>query len=249
MFQELNCKEVYFPIETESVVKVFQSIYDVDNWKNWCDSSGKSDLPPDFYSDKYKIMMDVMRIDDHAFIGKKGKVVNPTNARESQIQRELREKGICDLFPNAQIIVNAVTSLPTEEDHNYSFYLENYTRTVKQHRNHIEQYRNNHPDYKLIFFIMDESSAYFETEDCIAQKKYLGQRMQGKPHIFPCDKAFVDLLYEIEIDYLIWYAPFKLIKSDMVQIQLPKACVIDMKELKKIDTIAYDKSRMTSCEL
>jgi hypothetical protein len=34
-------------------------------------------------------MMDVMRVDDHSFENKKGKLVNPTNSRESEIQAEL----------------------------------------------------------------------------------------------------------------------------------------------------------------
>ena len=34
---------------------------------NWIDSSGKDQLPPDFYNDKDKIMMEVMRVDDHGY--------------------------------------------------------------------------------------------------------------------------------------------------------------------------------------
>ena len=36
----------------------------IKKYKDWIDSSSKKDLPPDFYSDKYKIMMEIMSIND-----------------------------------------------------------------------------------------------------------------------------------------------------------------------------------------
>ena len=39
-------------------------------------------------------MMDVMRVDDHAFVNEKGKVINPTNAKESRLRKELKQSGI-----------------------------------------------------------------------------------------------------------------------------------------------------------
>ena len=59
---------------------------------NWIDSSGKDQLPPDFYNDKDKIMMEVMRVDDHGY-KKHGKIINPTYRKENQIRKELEEKG------------------------------------------------------------------------------------------------------------------------------------------------------------
>ena len=41
-------------------------------WKTWIDASSKNALPPDFYNNKFKLMMDVMRIDDHTFVDKNG---------------------------------------------------------------------------------------------------------------------------------------------------------------------------------
>ena len=35
-------------------------------------------------------MMEVMRIDDHAFVNEKGKIINPVNARESALQNEIK---------------------------------------------------------------------------------------------------------------------------------------------------------------
>lgn len=44
-------------------------------------------MPPDYYSDDLKLMMDVMRIDDHSHKNKKGKKVNHTYAWESQMEK------------------------------------------------------------------------------------------------------------------------------------------------------------------
>lgn len=127
-FQDVDCSSVCFPIENDELINIFNCIYNPELWTKWKDSSGKADPPPDFYCEENRLMMDIMRIDDHAFISKKGKFVNPTNARESKIQKELEAKGIKTVFPNVKnIIVNAITDLPTEEDHNYGFYKSNYT--------------------------------------------------------------------------------------------------------------------------
>ena len=39
-------------------------------------------------------MTDVMRVDDHGYISPKGKTVNPTRKRESDVARELKENGV-----------------------------------------------------------------------------------------------------------------------------------------------------------
>lgn len=151
--------------DSVAVREIFASIHDPEEWKLWSDSSGKSDPPPDFYNDKLKLMMDVMRIDDHAFESKNGKIVNPTNQRESVIQKQIRKSGLLDSFPNVKnVIVTAVTDLPTDEDHNYKFYYSNFERVLMKHNNQIDLYGKNHPGYKTIFLVLDESSAYFEME-------------------------------------------------------------------------------------
>ena len=121
-FQEIECSSVFFPEVTKDAIHYFKSIHDKVKWGKWVNSSGKSDPPPDFYSDEFKCMMDVMRIDDHSFKNKKGKLINPTNRNESSIQIELSKSGLLDMFPNARLIVNPDTKLSTQENHNYVFY-------------------------------------------------------------------------------------------------------------------------------
>lgn len=151
-------------------------------WKNWIYSGGKSDLPPDFYSDNCKLMMDVMRVDDHTH-KVKGKFINETNAKESKIQNELKSSGLKDNFPNANFIVNAITDLPTEKDHRYLWYKEMFTRVLSEYNKKVELYNKNHPGYKIIFFVFDESSQYFQTYSK-ADKCNFGMEVEGILHFF-----------------------------------------------------------------
>lgn len=67
--------------------EILQYVRKVEEWQ--C-SSSKSDPPPDFYSDKYKLMMEVMRVDDHAYINAKGKVINPHIKRKMKLIRKYK---------------------------------------------------------------------------------------------------------------------------------------------------------------
>lgn len=128
-FQRVDDNEVMFATQSETIEAVYLSIHTEALWNNWINSSGKSDPPPDYYSPKDELMMDVMRVDDHAFVDKKGKIQNPTNAGESKLYKELKESGVQEIFPNAELIVNAKTLLPSEQDHNYLFYKSNFRFT------------------------------------------------------------------------------------------------------------------------
>lgn len=231
--------------ETESV---FHSVFEKSNWKLWTDTSGKSDPPPDFFSDELNLMMDVMRIDDHSFIGKKGKPVNPTLARENIVAKELRDSGITDLFPNAKLYLNVDTKLPTEEDHNYKFYRDNFIRIVTTHKRKIPNYKENHSGHKVIFFVFDESSAYMQVPHKIIQPEE-GQITLGQLHLWFLDKAFLSVVTGSEIDYLIWHTPYKFVRSVNYGIlDLPKVVVIKTDKLPKEQRV-YNEMYMMSSEI
>lgn len=42
-------------MENEESIKVFESIHNQENWKHWIESTGKSDSPPDFFTDTYNL--------------------------------------------------------------------------------------------------------------------------------------------------------------------------------------------------
>ena len=46
-FQEVNDNEVMFATQSETIEAVYSSIHTEALWKNWINSSGKSDPPPD----------------------------------------------------------------------------------------------------------------------------------------------------------------------------------------------------------
>lgn len=252
-FQYVQSSSVMlFPEQDEECEKVFQAVNKENEWKKWINSSGKADPPPDFYSDKLGFMMDVMRVDDHGRIGKNGKsIVNPTLARESEVMRELKEKGIFEAFPNAKPFLNVDTKLPTKEDHNYIFYRDGFIRTVETHKAKIDTYKANHPGLKVVFFVFDESSAYFEAvnPEQIMRK---GEVIQGRPHWWMLDEAFISVIIDSQIDYLIWYTPYKhsqVFDQAGKQLLLPEATVIKISDCAKIPTIAYNADRMESVEL
>ena len=239
------------PENSKVAENVFLSLNDEVEWAKWTNSSAKSSLPPDFYCDTKKMMMEVMRVDDHEQIGKKGVVVNPTRVRETELMRELKEKGVLSAFPNVTPIVLANTNLPTEQDHSYKMYMASFTRIIGKHLKKISDYKKNHPYYKTIFFVFDESSAYFESLN-MPSKIQEGSICEGKPHLWFLDENFIKPIITSEVDYVVWYAPYKYCKTLTVggqrNVDLPRAVVIDRKNF-NIETIRYCTDKMISAEI
>lgn len=262
-FQNVKTQEVFFPLQTENVISVFNTIYDKNNWGHWKNNSGKSDPPPDFFSEKYNVMMEVMRVDDHAHYNEKGVLINPVNQRESMIQKEIRQNFLSRDpkfdFSKLNIIVNALSGLPTNEDHNYHFYYDNFKRVLKKHMDSIPLYKENHPNKKLIFFIFDESTGYLVTDEQTAKKKLeAGEYFNADPVLHFLDKKFIDVFRNIDIDYLIWYAPYKMFYGAPIQlpdktfygvpIQFPKVCVFDVKKCCYENLVEYPDNLIVSSE-
>lgn len=252
LFQDVQSSEVLLlPEGNDECEQVFLAVNQEDQWSRWKDTSGKADPPPDFYSDEFGLMMDVMRIDDHGHIGKNGKsIVNPTLQRETEVTRELSDKGIFKIFPNAKPILIVDTGLPTDEDHNYAFYRDNFVRTIEAHKKKIPQYQKNHPGYKTVFFVFDEASPYFEAKNKPTHRK-IGDIAQGYPHLWFRDQAFINAIEGSQIDYLIWYTPYKhctLFDALGKQLELPQATVMKVKG-GTIETMIFKADRMMSAEL
>lgn len=243
----MNCTAVSSITAIDETIKtVIDWITNPDKRLLWINCSNKKDPPPDFYCPQAHIMMEVMRVDDREFIGNKGNAVNETNARESIIQRELQK-----LYPEVNhIVVNANSELRGKEDHNYSRYIECIRRVTSKHIKHIDLYRNNHPGYKLVFFIFDESSAYLQTTDRDATQNGVkkGQAYKGKKHCFQLDKAILESFRNVDIDYLLWYAPFKEFCNIDASEQLPDTWFYDLKNMPWDDLIDYPKDFMVSVE-
>lgn len=228
--------------------RIFETIYEPEQWGKWHHSFGKGDPPPDFYCDSQKLMLEVMRVDDHAFVSKKGKIVNPYKKRESELMNELKEKGILDNRPDMKVFFSANTGLSTEEDHNYIFYRDNFNRVVEAHKKKINIYKKNHPGYKIIFLIFDESSAYCESVSASKTAFFLGKEIQAYRHCHFLDSAFLKSFIHSEIDYLIWFSPYKYIETTDGRIFTePTICIYNTRYA-ILNAIHYPESKMISYE-
>ena len=238
---------VYRLPDTAEVRTIVKSIIDDDIWNTqWVDSSSKSAPPPDFYNEKQRLMMEVMRVDDHAFEQENGRITNPTIQRERIKEKELRRT--LNLSPNTQLFINSPTDLPSLEDHNYLYYMSNFKRVVEKHKKQISCYRSNHLSHRLIFFIYDESSMYCQT-DTPNQTIKRGERVDGLRalHKWFYDKAFTDVFQNSGIDYLVWFTPNKKIEQTGSPIVLPLACVYDCNQMNE-QSIEYPPSYMMSLD-
>lgn len=246
-FREVKTKEI-LPLGDFLKCKwIHCALTGVLNRKEWIDSSGKNDPPPDFYDNKHKLMMDVMRIDDHAYIDEKGRIQNKTLQREGQIIKEINQSDRDDI----KLFVVGDTKLSTNEDHNFERYYKNFERVFKEHEKKLDLYKSNHPGFKTLFFICDESTAYveaFNTED-VSKERHQGDLTLCRPHIFCLDKKFVKIIKESKVDYVIWYAPWKLLQAAGLSIfPLPKGAIFDVKNLTDKKLVDYNHKMMISAE-
>ena len=100
MFHNVQCSEVLLlPENSEECEHIFLAVHQEDQWSKWKDTSGKADMPPDFYSDELGLMMDVMRVDDHGRIRKNGK---SNSAGVEQIPAQGRDLRQLDAAPHLQ---------------------------------------------------------------------------------------------------------------------------------------------------
>ena len=79
----------------------------------------------------------------------------------------------------------------------------------------------------------------------------VGAMAQGMPHFWFYDKDFLAAIINSDIDYMIWFTPYKHCKmftQNWEPVTLPKAVVIDVKNI-DVDLIKYDTERMESSEL
>ena len=248
-FQMLDTNEVGLFPKNSKIVKIFNSINNAKQWPKWIDTSAKNDLPPDFYNENLKIMMDVMRIDDHAYVDERGRVINRHNERESKLIEELSSKNAMfkEIAEKGNLFITPDSGLRGYEDHNYDFYVNNFNRVVSKHIKKIEKYKKNHPGFKIIFFVFDESSPYIKCFDEKRPQK-IGEAIFAQPHFWWLDNNMLKVIKDSEIDYLIWMCPYKYFKAE-VELNLPKAIIYDIKKFNYKDCINYESKDMQSLEL
>ena len=94
---------------------------------------------------------------------------------ENKLFRELKESGVVtDETPD--VLINAVTDLPTMEDHQFKWYFDSFERVILGHNAKIPLYQSNHKNFKnSVFLVFDESTAYAQLYAgqtyCVPQKR------------------------------------------------------------------------------
>ncbi|MGJ3404086.1 hypothetical protein [Glutamicibacter sp. Je.9.36] len=189
-------------------------------------------------------LLEEMKVDDHVRIGRKGK--DESRSNEAEILKELQEAGLLEMFPEAKIITSVSSRLGTDRDHNYRAYVEHFARNVRKHARNDVHYRDELPSASLGYLVFDESSAYFES---LSTGSALGVGLAGRPHVWYCDEAFVSVVMESGVDFIIWLTPYKVMYSqEFGHVRLPEMTIIDVGLLDSKELETYDLKRMKSTE-
>ena len=198
--------------------------------KLWVDSSGKRDKAPDFYSDRLKLSLEVMRIDDS--VGEiDGKHVKSSFERAGKLtkqyfdKKDLEEKNI-NLF-----IIPDTTNL---KEFNLEGYKKNFKRVLFDHSDKIPQYKRNHPKCKkIILFICDESDPYIEFQHKEDLFKKGSEPALYRPHVFFADNYFLNIIKSTAADYVVWYGMNKILFSGGKLLPIPTTAIFDVKHMRK----------------
>lgn len=240
-------REILFVNKSYEAKAFFSKLYCAKCFSHWINSSGKNELPPDFYSEEYRCMLEVMRVDDYAVCSQS------PNALESSFykkcNRERRENGLPTL-EEAGIDLFVIPDMSKASENNYKLYVENFSWTVGSHVKKVANYRANHPGYKLGFLIFDEAPGYVvlkKRPDVIPHDKPI--RVDGLHWHFR-DKNLIEVFLNSDVDFVVWMTPYKNLPRNPRC--FPTICIFDLSEKRKrrIKMIDYavDEMQCLECE-
>lgn len=203
-------------------------LHKIKKYKKWINSSGKDDSPPDFYSNKYHLMMDAMAINDVEYI-KNNKVINEQKKRQHILLQNYLGRDYRKIRDDITVYYNYDLS---RDKHSYENYKSSFKRIIEKHKDSIPLYKKNHHEYKLVFYLFDESVEYSEYKD-------------GKSIIHVCfnDRFFMDIIKKLDVDFVVWLSHVKYVEKNNKEIKIPRAAVYEVKNLYKyrfIDYSSYD---------
>jgi hypothetical protein len=232
----------FLPDPNAGAAAFLSAVRDLPSWE-------KSERP-DFYSDEHQLAIEVTRVDDHP---KVGKITNPTLARETELEREIRA-AYPSMNTDIQVVVIADTGLPSEKDHNFTAYRKAFARIVGNHAAKVAAYRGRHPGYALALLVHDESSAYAQVEEPTNTSPSNGTRFPGRAHYWFLDAFFTQIVAESGADFFFWHTPYKHIWhvnafGRQTEAELPTLAVYDIAALADWnDQLVYDPSLIVSVE-
>lgn len=209
------------------------------------------DLPPDFISYNYSMMFDVMRVNDSEV--KKDK--NPVMQREGDMFNDLKESKFLKLVsPDVKIICHSESE--NIEEHSFDKYKRNVIRVTskhlssKAHKSKIKEiWENNNPEIKYKgFFIFDETEACFEgyIKHIIENNFEFVIKNPLILHEPWNDKDFIQWAYDSEIDFIIWFCPYKPYWKFLREnnIKFPHVVIMDVRFSRNKPYITYNGKHM-----
>lgn len=234
-------------VDSESIGRILDDLMNPNDTK-WISNTGNGSghLPPDFVNSEDALMMDIMAVGD-IHTQKNGKK-NIQKQREAKLKKELENFLGREWLSSREVFVNPDTSdIPTDNHHNYKSYVKNTKRILNKHIESIPLYRKNHPTYKLIFLIFDESTSYVEGE------RYQQVVVAPRNHIPYRDKEMMMLLFNADVDYVIWFQPYMNQEAKEANYKdglLPVSQIagIDLSTIKEDYLQSYNEDKMHSYE-
>lgn len=175
----------------------------------WGDLSADSNEHPDFSSEKYKMMMEFMNVDCED-IAENGKINSPNSIA---VGKKLHKLG--NIIENDDFRDCIVYTTPNNDNavitDTYQNYLNGFKRVVSKHIQKISEYRAEHPNYKLGFVLIDYTVRYYVCS-CIedVERFDLKEPVNVELHKWVLDSAFMNVFNGADVDFVVWYAPFKM---------------------------------------
>ena len=218
----------------------------------WTINNAHNDPPPDYYSSHYKIMFDVMRVNDSEikYINAAGeeKYRNPVLVKESILFKNQRA-----MYPNVQpeqILINLQPDECYWEEHTYEKYCNHVCRVLQDHLKSAEMCKRKHKNWKMGFLVMDETEIYVQCKNVNDISGSIDQikqcEVEDLPHVPFLDQRMMNLLMNSEIDFLIWFCPYKAMGRDILN--FPLVTFIDLQKMKTLKCVLkeYPEKSMIS---
>lgn len=224
--------------------KIFRYIKNLDKF---VENNGHNDFPPDFYSDEFSCMFDVMRINDSEI----KKSYNPVKIRERKAENDIKESGILNIInPNNTVFINSKSS--NNNEHTLKMYVKNCNRVMSQHIKKINIWKSEHPNIKHKgLLIFDETECYFEGDvQHIYEDQFKFMWDANKPlrlHKPWMDISFMKNAYNSDLDFIVWFCPYKSHGTlwQQTHYNYPELIILDTR-FPREDYIQYDISKFVS---
>ena len=183
--------------------KLLRCIQNIDSFSS---NNGHGDLPPDYYSDELSVMFDVLRVNDTEV----KKTYNPLKIEERKMRNMAKEQGLLDL-PNIKTVIE-VDEPDDVNAHTYQKYCKQAHRTIAEHIRKIPLWVKEHPFIKHTgLLIFDETEFCFEGFITSVGNGQFLYRYKSPlvMHEAWNDENFFKQIYESDLDFVIWFCPYK----------------------------------------